>query len=316
MAHALSQALQGAAALAAAVALGIAVYVLGSFFLMRGHAEARPLGVSGRELLRELFWAGVTQPFIPLFYLIGARLGRGARGGVPIVFVHGYMQNRIDFVYLARVLGKRGLGPMYGFNYPWFSSIPRNAERLDAFVRRVCAETKSDLVDLVCHSMGGLVAMEMMRREADAQRLRVRRCVTIASPHGGVVWRGPIIGFEGASMRKGSKLLEAHAAAKLAVPTLSVYSSHDNVVHPKETSSLVVRGGRDVVVDGVAHLAILFSPHVAQHVADFLLEEKARTDTKSGAGEAKIVNENMKISSSDDPPSSASGKLENRRGTP
>src|SRR5438105_4954330 len=120
MAHGLSHALQGAAAVVAAVALGIAVYVLGSFWLMRRHAASRPLGASGRELLRELFWASLTQPFIPLFYFIGARLGGRRRDGVPIVFVHGYMQNRIDFVYLARILARRGLGPMYGFNYPWF----------------------------------------------------------------------------------------------------------------------------------------------------------------------------------------------------
>jgi predicted alpha/beta hydrolase family esterase len=231
------------------------------------------------------------------------------------------MQNRIDFLYIARALGRRGLGPMYGFNYPWFSSIPKNAARLDAFVQRVCKETKSELVDLVCHSMGGLVAMEMMRREADRAKLRVRRCVTIASPHGGVVWNGPIIGFEGASLRKGSKLLEAHATAKLAVPTLSIYSSHDNVVFPKATSSLALRGGRDVEVEGPAHLAILFSPDAARHVADFLLEPDAPPPAVTGAltSEANAnanLKQDMKISSSDDPLPPSSSKLENRRGTP
>src|SRR3954462_7862272 len=98
------------------LALGIGVYVLGSFALMGRHAARRTFGVSTRELLRELFWAGVSQPLIPLYYLIGRRLGP-KRDGTPIVFVHGYMQNRVDFVYIARHLAKRGLGPMYGMNY-------------------------------------------------------------------------------------------------------------------------------------------------------------------------------------------------------
>ena len=295
MAHDLSQALLVAGAAvgggAGTLALGIGVYVLGSFWLMGAHAARRNFGVSTRELLREMFWAGLIQPFVPLFYLIGRRLGPH-RDGVPVVFVHGYTQNRVDFVWLARKLGKRGIGPMYGINYPWWSSIPNNARRLERFVAKVCEETGKKRVDLVCHSMGGLIAMEMMRGDVDC----VRRCVTIASPHGGVVWRGPIIGFEGGSMRRGSKLLEAHATAKLAVPTLSVYSTHDNVVHPKETSSLVARGGRDVEVEGLAHLAILFSDDVASHVADFLCEEDVKTA--------------VKISSSREPEEVSSGNLE------
>ncbi len=270
-----------------AVVVGVAIvgYVLGSFSMMGRHVGARQVGVSLRALLRELWIAFWTQPLLPLFYVFGHRMdaffvqrgkegiaGERARARVPIVFVHGYMQNRVGFFGLARSLARSGLGPMYGFNYPWFASIASNATRLDRYVERICKETGSAAVDLVCHSMGGLVAMEMMRDEARREKLKVRRCVTIATPHAGVMWRGPLLGVGATSLRRGSKLLEAQAGAKLAVPCLSIYSSHDNVVHPKESSSLALRGGRDVEVDGLAHLAILFDPKVADHVASFLAE--------------------------------------------
>lgn len=261
---------------------GIGVYALGSFLLMGRHVTARRFGHSLASLLRELWIAGWTQPFLPLFYLFGRRMRggqSGQKGGVPIVFVHGYMQNRVGFVGLARSLAKRGLGPMFGFNYPWFSTITSNAVRLERFVDRVCKETGSGAVDLVCHSMGGLVAMEMMNNQAAktsappaAATFKVRRYVTIATPHAGVMWRGPLIGFGATALRRGSELLAAHAGLKLTVPALSVYSSHDNVVFPKESSSLTLRGGRDVEVEGLAHLSILFSPKVAEHVATFLAE--------------------------------------------
>jgi pimeloyl-ACP methyl ester carboxylesterase len=230
-----------------------------------------------RELLREALFAAVTQPMLPLFYLVGRRMDgftfrRGAKGRVPIVFVHGYMQNRVGFLGLARTLTRLGHGPLFGFNYPWFATLASNAVRLDRFVARVCEETGSPAVDLVCHSMGGLVAMEMMRDEARRDTLKIRRCVTIATPHAGIVWRGPIVGFGASDLRRGSKLLEAHAGCKVAVPCLSIYSTHDNIVHPKETSQLALRGGRDVEIDAVAHLAILFVPSVAEHVAEFLTE--------------------------------------------
>jgi len=278
-------ALSAAGAVVLLVSAGIAIYAFGSFLLMGRHVGAREKHRSLRELVREVLIASVTQPFLPLFYLLGRRMdaffvqrgkeglaAEGAPPRVPIVFVHGYMQNRVGFFGLARALSRAGLGPLFGFNYPWFSSITRNAQRLDRFVERVCKETGSATVDLVCHSMGGLIAIEMMRDEARRESLKVRRCVTIASPHAGVMWQGPLLGFGAGSLRRGSELLDAHANHKLTVPTLSVYSTHDNIVHPKESSSLALRGGRDVEVDGPAHLAILFSPQVAAHVAEFLRE--------------------------------------------
>jgi pimeloyl-ACP methyl ester carboxylesterase len=312
VAPALSTVLEVAEVLVAAtvviVAVGIASYAFGSFLLMARHVGARELRPSLRELGREVWIAALTQPMLPLFYVVGyrmdgffARRGReglariavkpsgergapsdgqaiatveaaGRSGDVPIVFVHGYMQNRVGFLGLARALAPRGVGPMFGFNYPWFASIASNASRLDRFVGKICDETGAAAVDLVCHSMGGLVAMEMMRAEARHEALKVRRCVTIATPHAGVMWRGPLLGIGAASLRRGSKLLEAQAGAKLSVPTLSVYSTHDNVVHPKESSSLALRGGRDLEIDGPGHLAILFAPEVAEHVAAFLGE--------------------------------------------
>jgi predicted alpha/beta hydrolase family esterase len=257
----------------------ILVYAVGSFALMRPYTATRTLRVSLRELTREAVLAVVTQPLLPLYYLYGHRMEWLARrpkveraSKVPVVFVHGYMQNRVGFVGLARALASRGIGPLFGFNYPWFASLESNARRLERFVERVCNETGSAAVDLVCHSMGGLVAMEMLHDEAHKQNLKVRRCVTIATPHAGVAWRGPLLGVGATSLRRGSKLLEAQAGYTLALPTLSIFSSHDNVVHPKETAYLVKRGGRDVEVEGIAHLAILFSRPVAEHVAAFLLE--------------------------------------------
>jgi pimeloyl-ACP methyl ester carboxylesterase len=310
MAQRVSQAIQIAEETVAVVAVvflvGLVLYAVVSFVLMRPHAADRPGTATVRELLRETILAGLMQPLLPLFYFVGRRMDRflvvGARAGLersgaraPVVFVHGYMQNRVGFVALARALARRGHGPLYGFNYPWFSSLDANAARLEAFVSRVCEETGAAKVDLVCHSMGGLVAIEMMRDEKKHDALKVRRAVTIASPHGGVVWQGPLIGWGADNLRRGSKLLAEHAAAKLAIPILSIYSTHDNVVHPKETSSLAVRGGRDLEVDGPGHFAILFSPAVARAVIDFLEEEDAPqvrvVEATMGGGAKTVVEE-------------------------
>src|SRR5262249_53334424 len=148
------------------------------------------------------------------------------------------------------------VGAMYGFNYPWWSTIGGNARRLARFVERVCEDESAEQADLVCHSMGGLVALEYMKHDTR----RVRRCVTIASPHAGIVWRGPLLGFGARDLRRASAYLTGLGSVALPVPTLSIYSAHDNVVHPPETSTLSHRGGEDALLEGgLGHFSMLFS---------------------------------------------------------
>jgi triacylglycerol lipase len=253
-----------------AFTIAVVGYVVGSYALMRAHADRRPFAVTAREALRELFWAMLIVPLVPLFYVVGRRLGRGS-GSVPVVLVHGYSQNRANFLGLARALNRADVGPIYGFNYPWMGCVSANADRLERFVDQVLAETGAERVDLVCHSLGGLVALEYTARES----ARVRRCVTVASPHAGVAWRGPILGYCATQLRSGCAFLTERSARAVAIPCLSIYSTHDNVVHPHNTSSLAARGGRDVVVNDVGHLTILFDPQVVSEIVGFLGGERA-----------------------------------------
>jgi pimeloyl-ACP methyl ester carboxylesterase len=254
-----------------AVAVGIFVYVAASYALMRAHVERRPFGRVVREALRELGWALVTQPLMPLFYVLGRRLARSR--SVPVVAVHGYMQNRVDFVRVARACAREGLGPVYGFNYPWFGSIHANALRLARFVDAVRRETGAAQVDLVAHSLGGLVAMEYLHHDGGR---RVRRVVTVACPHAGVAWRGPIVGACGPQVRVGGEFLVERADRAVPVPCLSLYSTHDNVVHPPQSSALARRGGSDLAIGHMGHLAILFHADAVREIVAFLAAPDVR----------------------------------------
>jgi len=258
-----------AAYTALALAIGIAIYVLGSFVIMRAHTERRSWTKALRAALHETFWVVLTQPLLPLWYVVGRRMSPGRGGNVPVIFVHGYFQNRVDFLGFARAVGKAHDAPLYGINYPWTDLVPRNAARLARFVERVCAETGAKQVDLVCHSLGGLVALEYIDEGGAA---RVRRCVTIASPHAGVTWKGPVLGTIGLGqqVRHGCAFLRDRAGRKIGIPCLSIYSTHDNVVHPPATSALTARGGADLMLEGLGHLTLLFTPRVHGEVIAFL----------------------------------------------
>ena len=244
-----------------AVLLGAAlVYLIGSVLLMVSHVEPRPGQRHAAAMARELYYVLITQPLIPFYFFIGRRFGGG--DGIPVVFVHGYFQNRADFWWLARQFKKAAKGPLYGFNYPWFNSVESNIPRLARFVERVCAETGSDKVTLVAHSLGGLVCLEYAHSPLGENR--VAHCITIGTPHAGVKWRGPILGRVANDLRVGGQ------ERVLVTPTLSVYSTHDNIVHPPTTSELAARGGSDAPVDGLGHLSLLYSPEVARVLIEFI----------------------------------------------
>lgn len=274
-----------------AVLLGAAlVYLFGSFYLMAAHVEPRPGQSKARAMWRELYYVLITQPLIPLYFVIGRRMGPG--DGTPIIFVHGYFQNRADFVWLARQFRKAGRGPLYGFNYPWFDSIDRNVPRLDRFVEKVCTETGSAQVTLIAHSLGGLICLEYAHSAAGSAR--VAHCITIGTPHAGVVWRGPIPGRVAKELRAGGEFAAERRERAILTRTLSVYSTHDNIVHPPSTCELSARGGNDLAVDGLGHLSLLYSPEVAAALIAFIdttedtaPDTQANTDDSEEAGERR-----------------------------
>ncbi len=264
--------------------LGVILYLGVSFALARSHSRKRLKRQALRAVFQEAFWVLLTQPLLPLYYLFGRRMGGGS-AGVPVVLVHGYMQNRVDFIRIARALDASGSGPIYGFNYLWSNAVSASTARLATFVEEVRRAHGVEKVDIVAHSLGGVISLEYLRGAGAA---RVRRCVTIASPHAGVQWRGPVVGRSGSELRSDSEFFRRRAAeqvvaAKLTVPVLSIASTHDNVVHPLATSALGEAGGQDLLIDHLGHLTLLFAPKVIRAVVEFIATGAL---TKESAGAA------------------------------
>ena len=90
------------------------------------------------------------------------------------------------------------------------------------------AETGAEKVDLLTHSSGGLFALDIIAEHPEL----VRRAVLIALPGRGVPWRGPVLGTSGSQLRADSLYVAARTTDTGDTPVLSIYSAHDNVVHP------------------------------------------------------------------------------------
>ena len=204
---------------------------------------------------------------------------RAAGTGRPIVLIHGWTQNRTNFVWLARFLRRRGLGPFFGFNYFSFQPIEQSAKSLAAFIERVVAHTGAKEIDLVCHSLGGLVARTYV--DLMGGHSYVQRVVTLGTPHCGVAYANPRFGPSVRDMHSETGFVVELGRSPLppTVSYLSIYSAHDNIVYPG-TASCLGKRGTDVRVSGFGHFGILFCEQVAEHVHRALAAE-ARASCRS-----------------------------------
>jgi triacylglycerol lipase len=254
-----------------ALSLGLAAaasFVAGSYLFAMVLTRGR-FGWPGiAYFVRETLWVSITQPLLLVGWLRAekpSQNGGPSLGGRPIVLVHGFTQNRTNFVWLTRVLRRRGLGPFFGFDYYSFSRVEESAELLQKFVEQVTAVTGEPQVDLVCHSLGGLVARTYV--DLLGGHTRVRRVVTLGTPHRGLPHAGHRLGASVRDMqpRTGFIARLEGAPRQEAVRYHSIYSAHDNVVFPSSASSLGDRG-TDILVHRHGHFGILFSDEVAAHV--------------------------------------------------
>ncbi|MEO9185134.1 MAG: alpha/beta fold hydrolase, partial [Kofleriaceae bacterium] len=140
--------------------------------------------------------------------------------------------------------------------------------QLGWFVDEVRAATGADQVDLIGHSMGGVVARYFVKLAGgDAA---VHRVITIGSPHAGTDVGGFGIGHPTRELVLGSTLLQRLAAAPPPTTTklTTILSNADALVPASQQPD--VPGAERIVYDDLGHVAMLGSRRVARAIIDRL----------------------------------------------
>lgn len=199
-----------------------------------------------------------------------------AQGGplLPVVMLHGFVDNRSVFVLLRRSLARHGWHHLESLNYsPLTCDIRTAAELLGRHVEEICLRTGHQQVDVVGHSLGGLIARYYVQRLGGDHR--VRTLVTLGTPHAGT----RVAPFASAhplvrQMRPGSSVIaELHRPAPdCRTRFISFWSDLDQVMVPPETAcldhpDLLVQ---NIHVSGIGHLALPVHPAVAVRVREVL----------------------------------------------
>ena len=93
---------------------------------------------------------------------------------IPVVLVHGLVDNRSVFAVMRRGLRKRGFAQICTWNYsPLLSDVARGATDLGAHIEQICEQTGHDRVHVVGHSLGGLIARYYVQRQGGDRARRV-----------------------------------------------------------------------------------------------------------------------------------------------
>jgi len=193
---------------------------------------------------------------------------RPADGFAPVVLVHGLGGNRglwLPFRAYFRLLGRRRV---YAFGYEG-GTIEGHADSLVAFVEEVKSATGEPQVDLVAHSLGGIIARLAIQRHGLSDSVRV--LVTLATPHQGTHAAQYANTELTLPLRPQSSLmrdLNADDLKNWPVRFVTISSDRDVYVLPHEAQTHP--DARNLVIPGLAHSGHLLSLDVFRTVAELL----------------------------------------------
>ena len=156
---------------------------------------------------------------------------------VPCILVHGVLGDGTNFATLRRHLARHGIRRFSSFGYRPRLDYQRLAVQFGEHVSRVCRETGASQVDVVAHSLGGLVARYFVQTGGGHL---VRRLVTLGTPY----------------------LAHANPSQEL-----SIFAEHDPIVPPPSDRT----PRRMHVVNACGHLGLLTDERALAAVARYLV---------------------------------------------
>ena len=195
----------------------------------------RDLGTVGREL-KALATTALALPLRPL--LPTDDFDPDALHPTPVVLVHGLCGDPTNFLTVRRALAAAGIRNFATFAYRPQFGYQQLIARLSATIEKVCRETGATQVDIVAHSLGGMIA-----RGAVEGRIgfRVRRLVTLGAPY---------------------------MTSSLPPQELALFGASDPLIPMPDAT----HGPRErvVVVPGCGHLGLLYDPAVLRTITTHL----------------------------------------------
>jgi pimeloyl-ACP methyl ester carboxylesterase len=208
---------------------------------------------------------------------------------IPVLLVHGLVDNRSVFSVMSRSLRRRGFAHVCTWNYsPLLTDVATGAADLGAHIERICEQTGHDQVHVVGHSLGGLISRYYVQRQGGDRR--VASLITVGTPHHGSVWAHAVPTPLIRQLRPGSPVIRelAEPAPGCRTPVTAIYSDLDQMVLPTSSGRCDHPDlrARNVLVRGVGHVSLPRHRGVVDEVAATLAGVRGAAATSAHAAVA------------------------------
>lgn len=231
-----------------------------------GGLSGEVASILGSVALYPLFLAGRDLPD-PAVALDAPKPGRASRDAAdrPVILVHGWFHNRTGFLVMKRRLKALGRQHVYAVDLPTGRmGVQRLADVLADKVEQIRKITGAKHVDVVAHSLGGLVARWWMHHGGGEEK--VKHLVTLGAPNQGTALAAFLPIGSGRAINPGSWTIAALAVPPPAgVKVTVVWSEMDYLILPLESAAWHKEEGH-VRLKYVGHLSLLFSREVFREV--------------------------------------------------
>src|SRR3712207_3987331 len=118
---------------------------------LSAHALLYPLGTRTEPVRPDVRYRPGMQP--PAVRALFAADPLAAR--IPVLLVHGFVDNRSIFAIMRRSLRRRGFASVCSWNYsPLLSDVAQGARDLGRHIERLCEQTGHERIHVVGHSLG------------------------------------------------------------------------------------------------------------------------------------------------------------------
>ncbi|WP_316346888.1 alpha/beta fold hydrolase [Desulfuromonas acetoxidans] len=190
----------------------------------------------------------------------------------PIVLlIHGLYLNRASSFYLKKHLEQHDYH-VITLNLPPWKEVETLTECIDRAISALRQEGFTGPIDLVGHSLGGLIARNYVQRRGGDKY--IRQCITVGAPHFG----SKIVPFSISKLARqlapGSLFIEQLNQAKWpeSVGFYSIFTPLDNIVLPPGRSKHPA--ARNIEIANSGHMTLWYHPHTIRHLRQILTNGK------------------------------------------
>lgn len=185
----------------------------------------------------------------------------------PVLLLHGLFHNRAVWFLMKQRLEQCGF-TVVTVNLPSFAMVETLARKIAEAVEETLVTYDVEQVDIVGHSMGGLLARYYIEF-LDGDK-RVNHCILLGTPNAGSKLAPFALTPMGRDLMPGSDFLTELNAAPISskVRYISIFSRHDNLVIPAESAEL--SGAETIEVEWLGHNSLLFHRETIEATIDAL----------------------------------------------